>query len=237
MATSKSMHAVMLGVLAVSGMLLAGTVSATPVLVTSRSALGGTDFIDWADAGASFTQVTNPFAINSNGGLNVNVSKPSPGPFERRDEGNGWAGNFAPGDALMWTNDTAGPMSLSFSSLVFGGGAQIQQDSYGAFTAVISAYDSGGNLLASFTLAGNGTSGEDNSAIFIGILDTVADISRIEIGMFQSDEDFAINQFDLVGFATGVPEPGVLGMFGAGLAGIILLILVRRSRFAGCDRT
>jgi len=66
----------------------------------------------------------------------------------------GWFGNFAPGDNLLWTATPlgagAGPITLGFSSAVSGAGLQVQTDIYMAFTATIDAYD-GATLLGSFT--------------------------------------------------------------------------------------
>jgi hypothetical protein len=83
----------------------------------------------------------------------MTVSKPVD-PFERRDQGSDWLGNFAPGDHLIWTRDVAGAMVIDFAVPVLGAGAQIQRDAYGTFTGTIQAYDTLGNLLGSFNLTG-----------------------------------------------------------------------------------
>src|SRR5690606_25896399 len=106
---------------------------AVPMLVTSRAALGGNDFIDWADLGPSATFVSNPFTITSQNGLIVDVSHAGFGDFQRREQGMNINGDFAPGDALLFTLRDGAPISLEFDDLVFGGGAQIQRDAFGAF--------------------------------------------------------------------------------------------------------
>lgn len=55
--------------------------SATPVraqfnLVTVRSSLGSTDFIDWGTLGGDGALVSDPFTSNSNGGVPLTLSKP-----------------------------------------------------------------------------------------------------------------------------------------------------------------
>ena len=87
---------------AACGLLLAlsGPAQASLSLVTSRSALGGTDFIDWGQLGGPFTVVPGPVNVVSNLGVVVGVNDAG-NIMERRDQGNGWAGNFAPGEPLM----------------------------------------------------------------------------------------------------------------------------------------
>jgi len=68
------------------------------------------------------------------------------------------------------------------------------------FTAEVDAYDASGNLLASFTEKGVATTAEDNSAIFVGISSSSANISQIALSIRSCSSgekgDFAINKFD-----------------------------------------
>ena len=98
----------------------AGPSHAALTLQTSRVALAGNDSIDWLGAGALNSFPINPFTINSSGGMTFNVSKPTAGNFSRLDQNNGWAGNFAPGDALLYTNFADGPIVLDFATPVWG---------------------------------------------------------------------------------------------------------------------
>lgn len=193
--------------------------------VTSRPALGGNDYVDWGVLGPKFTRVSNPVSLSSNGGLGLVVSKPTPGPFERRDQEDydfwswdGWAGNFAPGDRLLWTRNQVGPIEIVFATPVLGAGAQIQPDINGPFTGRISAYDAANNLLGSFSLAGNSGGGMDNSAIFLGVLSSSAVIKKVVFDVDDTTQDFAINRLDLVtqGGASAIPEPGTLLLMSVG---------------------
>jgi hypothetical protein len=200
-------------VLAAASLFVATQASAA--FITSRVAFGGNDMIDWGQFGLDFTPVANGSAGVSNGGINFTVSGGGQN-LERRDQGTGWAGNFAAGDELIWTANGPGPLSIIFSTGVSGAGAQIQQDSFGAFTGMITAFDSLNNILEQYTLGGTSNSNGDNSAIFIGILRAGTDIARIEFDMSPNGQDFAINQVSL----NGVPEPGILTLLGAGIAGM-----------------
>jgi hypothetical protein len=179
--------------------LVLGTQSyAAPSVVTSRAALAGNDFVNWNGFGASPTVVPNPSNISSNTGIiNVTVSMPS-GQFRRLDQGGGWAGNFASGDHLLYTNDNPGPMVILFDNPVNGAGAQIQAEAFGSFTATINVYDASNTLIGSFNLAGNSTNAADNSAIFLGVKDNAPTIKRIEYTVNTSEGYFAINQLDLI---------------------------------------
>jgi len=184
--------------------------------VTSRPALGGNDYVDWGVLGSAYTVVSNPFTVTSNGGLSMSVSKPG-GPFERRDQGNGWSGNFAPGDHLIWTRDEIGAMTIEFAVPVLGAGAQIQRDAFGSFTGTIQAYDSLNNLLGSFNLTGYSAFSNNNSAIFLGVLDNSPSIKKIVFMTDGGSQDFAINRLDLVTQGGPViPEPGTMLLMGIG---------------------
>ena len=190
---------------------MASTQAGIVVLVTDRATLGGDDFVAWGVLGPPFTDVTNPFNINSNGGLGMTVSKVSAGPFQRRDKtSGGWGGNFNPDDELIWTNNTPGPMSILFDQTVFGAGAQIQGDAFGDFTATIEAFDINDQSLGSFNLAGTSNGNADNSAIFIGVLSGSSEIKRITFDVDSGD--FAINQLDIV----TIPAPAAMALLGLG---------------------
>ena len=203
-----------------------GQARASLTLVTSRAALGGNDSVDWGQLGAPFTVVPNPSMITSTNGLTLTVSQAT-GSFQRRDEGTGWAGNFAAGDHLLWTNGNNGPVSVSIGlSGVSAAGTQIQPDSYGNYTAKIEAFDSGNNSLGSFTENGVSTANQDNAAIFIGVRSTAADIFKITFSLtvspFNSGQDIAINRLDFDSRGvTAAPEPWTL--FG-GATGVLLLL-------------
>jgi hypothetical protein len=192
-----------------------------------RADLVAADSIVWSVRGVSYTTVSQSFSIaTTTHGWQVGVSKPTEGVFERRDQGDGWSGNFAPGDALLWTRDTAGPVSLTFPIPMSAVGMQIQKDdqSNPPFNAVIEAFDALGVPLGSFTREGVSNAKGDGSALFLGIRSSERNIASVKVRVvygFPYEADFAINQVSLV------PEPAAT----VPLAGVALAwVLVRRLR-------
>lgn len=203
---------------------LASVADAALTPVATRPGLGSVlDFVSWSSLGAEFTTPANPFSISSVGGLSLTVGKTSAGTFERVDEGGfGWTGNFALGDALLWTSLTSGPINIDFGTSVFGAGFQIQNDSLGAFQATLEAFDFSNASLGSFTFNGTSTQAQDNSAIFAGVLSTSSDVRRLSVNVTGSSS-FAINQVTIA----AIPEPGT-ALFG--MACFATLAMRRTSR-------
>jgi len=203
-------------------------VQATLTFVNSRGALGSTaDTVDWSALGADFSTPSGPFAISSLSGHLVNVSFPTPGLAQRWTQGPGstlYNGNFATGDALLWSGGAGGPLSIDFGSGVSAAGLQIQTDEYVPFTATLEAFGSGNILLNTFTFNGNSTTLGNNSAIFAGVQSTAQDIVRLRYSVTgtQFPEFFAVNQLSIL---PPIPEPAT------GLTGLACLFVIARSRF------
>ncbi|MFM7641790.1 MAG: hypothetical protein ACKO45_09600 [Cyanobium sp.] len=199
----------------------AGQAYAALSLVTSRTVLNGIDFIDWAQLGAPFTNVPNPFTATSNLGDTITVSMAAANSFERRNQNNGWSGHFAPGDALLWTRSPSNSNTLNPITLIgfdgpgiYAGGTQIQANFFGGFVARVEAFDASSTSVGFFDVNGSSTGAGDNSAIFIGVTnDTpIASLSFSLLSATNSPADFAINRFDFT------PVPGPLPVFGAAAA-------------------
>lgn len=116
-----------------------------------------------------------------------------------------WPGNFAPNDAVLWTNNIGmhdGEIGVDFKVAVTSAGAQIQTRQPGKkkngtdlfFTARIKAYD-GALLVAAFDMRCKYTKDADNSSQFIGV--SADRITRIEFRV----GDPVIREFYVQGFA------------------------------------
>lgn len=208
-----------------AGMLLAAG-AASAAVVTSRGALGGTDYIDWAQLGPDSTELVGPTAVTSALGAAATVDNPA-GSFFRFDEGGGtFVGNFSAGDALLHTFGSAGPLVIDFATAQSRVGAQIQANIFQDFTGVLQVFDALNNLLETVTLGGTGSfSPGDNSAIFLGVARASADIDHISFSITGPSElDFAINQLDFtnrVGTTNPVPEPSGLALVSVAFLGLL----------------
>lgn len=187
--------------------------------VTSESALGPDDYIQWSALGSQNTSVANPTSSTSAGGLGYTVSQSGAGSFARLDQGSGWIGNFGSGETLLFTGGSNGPISINFATGVNGVGAQIQSDYYGAYAAKLEAFGAGSNSLGSFTFSGIASSAQDDSAIFIGLLSNTADIFGVTFSLVSAPSNtvtqFAIGNVALV--TTPIPEPEIYAMMSIGL--------------------
>jgi hypothetical protein len=189
----------------------------------------GTDTVDWSQLGPAFTPIPNPFSAVSSGGVPITGTFAT-GTGEVLVQSSSWNGNFAPGDFLVWTMGN-GPLTLDFGSSFSDAGAQIQADFFGAFTAVLSAFN-GATLLGSVIESGISNSNGDNSAIFIGVNDlTGPNITRVVFSIPSCSTnctDFAINRLSLSG-PVSVPEPASLLLVGSGLL-VAAAVIGRKSR-------
>ena len=205
-------------VLGVSVVLAAVAVpcEAGSILLTSYAQMTpGFDTVTYT--GAPFTSSATIVAFGP--GNSVTISDGA-GDLERRDQNTGWAGNFAPGERLAWTQTgNNNPMTIVFSGAVGEFGLQIQADIFGAFTGSFDVFNGAINI-GNYAFAGNSTSAGDDSALFLGARGTGGDvITSVVIRVFDVSQngDFAINE---VSYADGtrVPEPALLTLFGLAAA-------------------
>ena len=198
--------------------------SATLSLITNRAEIASNDQLDWASLGPivppqPFKVLPPSFTATSAEGLQVNVNVPPASnpaitpPLVFQTTATGIPTNFAAGDYVLFTGllptqfpapGNPGPLTLSFDTPIVSVGTQIAVDDTSQFTAFISAFDSGNNLLGTFSAMGSSSLDLDNSALFLGVLSDTANISRIEFSTSVSDRAIGINRLSLQ--TTAVPE-------------------------------
>lgn len=183
------------------------------VSVGSRSALAGTDNLDWGDLGPPSVSHPQPVTILSDDGLSVVVTNSVvppgnfPAPFNRAKQNffGGWRGNFAFGDELIYTGG-AQVITIDFPTPIASAGMQVQPGTLiVSFITRIEALNAGGAVLAFFDVVGVSSNAEDNSAPFVGIRaigGAAFDKIRITNMTVMSNTGIAINQVD---FAPAVP--------------------------------
>ena len=221
-----------------------GTVFASSILVTTPGALGANDSADWSQLGADQTNLASSFNAVSLGGnaiqgnltgINSIISVECPAAPSCS-----FNGGFNSGDSLIWTANGGtnpdgspaanGPLTLSFSP-VFGAGLFVQADAVGPFTASIQVF-AGANSIFSGTEA----SGLSGNPIFIGVLDTNQEVTKVVFDLTACDpttgpcniHDFAVDSLELKG-PTATPEPSSLLLL---LAGTPVVFKRFRSRFS-----
>jgi hypothetical protein len=232
MSTKKFALAGMVGLAVGSAaMLTPRQAEAALVQVGSRAALGSNLAIDWSAFGPAGTNLSC-FCEASVGPLGVHINSSS-GLLNRYDEGTDYTGNFALGDALLSHPYVGDEMTIGFSAPVEAVGTQIQPGDYiGAFTGYIEVLTNDG-MDAFFSVAGDSTAAEDNSAPFIGVTSTVADITGMHFFVDTGNPEFpkggalAINELDVT-LPTAVPEPSSLLLMASALLAALPLALRRK---------
>lgn len=170
------------------------------ILVTNPNQIYSTDVLNWSQLGADKTSVwSNFFAYTSSVDPSSSFVDTVSG---RLTSGNGrvmqagvdWtaSGGIQANDALLQTSSTGtngtGPLTLSMSGS-YGVGAYIDSDGVGAFTARIQAFSGLNSVLDTTVTSSNG------DAIFLGVLDTKADITRVVYSLMSAPVGFSTGDF------------------------------------------
>lgn len=171
--------------------------------------------MSWAQLGADQTNLNATFTVNSALGKTVSVTLSG---------GNSvvsvvctatpcsWTGSgFTAGDSMLWTSDAInggnGPVALSFTSGISGGGALLQANIPGTFTAKIEGFN-GAASLGSFTLPSNGS----GDALYIGLKDlTGANITKLVFSLTVCGSDDVSGCTDFGIDTVGLNVPAVVG--------------------------
>lgn len=202
-------------------------------LITDRSTLRANDRLDFSSLGQVFNPLApsttpdsflpNTFSATSDNGLELNLDIPpsndpaSTPPFIFQTTSVGIPTNFADGDFLLFTGadlrffpspGNPGPLTIDFATPVTGAGTQIAVDDTPSFTAFLSAFDDGGNLLGSFSVPGTSSGALDNSALFLGVTSEEANVARLVYSTSASNRAIGINTVSIT--TRTIPEPSAL---------------------------
>ncbi len=202
-----------------------------------------TDSVNWANAGAVFDQLNNPFTISSQLGNLLTVSKPldSYQIIQQMSDGSGgWTGIFNEGDYLLNTNYTAsnggwfGPITINFNNPISAFSTQLEPDiGWGTSTmAHLDVYDINNNLLGSNSQAAFASNllgmGYYIPPAFFGVTSTGYDIAKVVLSI-DENTDFSINGLSLNSNALATPEPSTYLFLGSTL-GLLSLAMYKKRR-------
>lgn len=197
------------------------TTSPAQASVAAWNGSGANDSINWGQVGPDKTTVVSGSTVSSTTGINATVSDGAPN-MTRLQEGSSWFGNFTVGDPVLYSGDPNNPfaaansITIDFSTAVQAAGAQISSNFYGDYMARILTND-GSFFDVSGTMNGN----EDNTAPFLGVISTSADITSIEFSLLSNQgAGFGINNVSLIHGAAGVPESSTWAMMLLGFGAV-----------------
>ena len=185
------------------------------------------DSINWCtNYGCQSQELGTPQTWNSDGGATGMVGLVSSQNMQNLVQGVSWNGNFNNGEGLIYNGvftlgNTPGGILLQLDSPAYGVGAYIQANIFGAFTATISLYDAGFNLLGTYSHDGFSDT-NPGTALFIGAYDSIADVSWavFDVADINGNDDFAIGTTKIMTQITTTPEPASLTLLGSSLLGL-----------------
>jgi hypothetical protein len=145
-------------VLAVFVLLTTGTAGAG--VLSLWDGTGTNDSTSWSALGPDGTIIPKSFAATSTDGVAISGSFAGDSGLVAiqcsATPSCSWTGGFTAGDSLVWTfnnsiNTGTGPLTLDLGMAVLAGGAAIQADFPGVFTAQVEAFGLSGLLGGPFT--------------------------------------------------------------------------------------
>lgn len=202
------MHRTAFAAVALLATLVAQPACASLVQAGTRGAITADYTVDWGVFGAEFTVVGS--------GADFGPGVLSGASAYTVFSGSTYNADFLPANNVLALYDASfnpigGTFKITFDNPVQSAGAQVQANSFGAFSGVITAFNSGGTSLGSFAIGGNNNGTGDGSAVFAGLISNALDIKSIEFSGFGAGAAINFLSVDSI-FATGgnIPEPPAL---------------------------
>jgi len=209
------------------------------IVVSSASAMPTDNVVLWNQAlGADQSYISQTFFASSSLSATNNVTGHlSNGSGTVLTAGVDWkaGGGISANDALLSTADSLGdggaPVSFSVTSPIYGMGTYIQADGFSQFTARIQAF-SGVNSVLDMTVKSDAA----GDAIFLGVSDTLSEITRVVYSLMSAPTGYSLGDFALDslylqskpfviipsggGGAVAAPEPGTASLLALSLLAI-----------------
>ena len=196
------------------------------------------DSINFAQFGPDGTGVSDGSSGVTNGGDTFTIFSPGASPglpaagFEELQEGASWAGEFAPGETILFDNYTPGLTTIDFATPVSSiQDLEAQANSDGFYTATLTAYNSLGAVVSSDSYNGDNEDGPEGT---IGNLNVFGSgIASITIGTTDDGEGFALGGTGGTGNPppiSAAPEPATWLLMFAGIGGIGLMLRQARRK-------
>jgi hypothetical protein len=169
------------------------------------------DIVSWDGIAPNWTALPNPFTTTSEGGITVTGSMPTSNVLATHEclipavITPCLDGSFLPGESLLFTNYTTGPLTFSFGSALGSISTQINTIWYGPFSATLTAYGSGGGILGTVPVSGSTAPTHDGTAPVLSFTTAAAGIYSVDLTAVSqyplSDYDgFFVNQLNLTPF-------------------------------------
>ena len=212
--------------------------------ISSASIIGSTnagdfqDTVNWCQFGCIDAQYATPQAWVSTQGATgvIRLVDTQQGMFNLMQSVT-WFGNFSNNMGLVYNGasfeNTPTDIAATFDQGVYGAGAYIQANYFGAFQATVTLFDINYQPLGAFTT--NGVSEPiPGTALFIGGYIGTPDVWAVQFdaaGTSSYEPDFAIGT---MGLRTTVPEPSSLLLIAPAV--LALSAFARRRRHADRDR-
>jgi hypothetical protein len=194
--------------------------------VSSRSGIGGSETLSFVGLGMDQDPITNPTSTTTSAQRVVTMSMAGTVSPMFLFSGSTFNADFLATDIVL-SNFASGANSIrfTFGSSIAAVGAQIQPNLFGGFTGVVEAYDAASVSMGLISLAGLNGGNNDGTALFLGVMSSLADIRSIEFRIMGGG-DFAVNRLSIN--PTAIPEPGTVALALSGLTAAAILRWKRR---------